>query len=641
MKIAKRLFITLLCLCMVFAMIPFSTTAATDEYAQSLRDAGFPEDYIADLCELHDLHPNWKFVADNITQLSRDYGTSKAYTWDYVIQRETDDTRSEPNNIIWETTTDPAYVVDFVKVESGHWYWASDAAVKFFMDPRNFLNEYDIFQFEKLGFNEGMTEDVVEQILEGTFMSHAVIPDPGNTQTYASFIIEVARSLDLSAIQIAARLRLEQGVEGTNPLISGTCGNVIWDHYRNKTDNAPSSGYTESELKSYNGYYNYFNMDAAGEGYFYIRLNGMKEAKENGWTTRKAAISGGAAKYKARYIDQFQYTPYYFKYNVHAGAAYRNFWGQYMQDVAGSWKDGRTMQKAYRNHTQLDEERVFHIPVYEGRPTQVCTDPGSDFKVTETFRNCFDNPSIGVKDGAAKFSATAELGGTFRVDGWSLHTEGVYLFQYSVDGNYFRDIPTKIRDDVTNGNPDYTAETNTNSFSYDLILDDIKAAGDHNVVIRGVTMLGNRYLVADIDLKVVEVYNDIEVSAPGSNITIDKTTSKVTGITAGTDVSEFIGALSKGTILNKNGAKVTNGILASGYKLASYDSTGAVREEYTVIVKNDVFGDGVVNSKDIIMSKYLNSASSSDGYKEAADSDKDGMLSSSEIDGIASEIIKN
>ncbi len=639
MKSVKRIFVTVLCLCMVFTAIPFTTTAATDKYAQSLREAGFPEDYIEDLCELHDLHPNWTFVADNITQLSRDYGTSKVYTWDYVIQRETDDTRAEPNNIIWETTTDTAYVVDFVKVESGHWYWASDAAVKFFMDPRNFLNEYDIFQFEKLGFNEGMTEAVVERILEGTFMYKTVIPDPGNTQTYASYIVEVARNLDLSAIQIASRLRMEQGVDGTNPLISGKCGDVIYQHYVNKTDNAPASGYTEAGLKSYNGYYNYFNMDAAGEGYFYIRLNGMKEAKENGWTTRKAAISGGAAKYRARYIEQFQYTPYYFKYNVHAGAAYRNFWGQYMQDVAGSWKDGRTMQKAYRADTKLDEARTFHIPVYEGRPTQVCTDPGNDYRIQETYRTCFDNPSIGVKNSSVKITDTANYNGTYTIDGWSLHTEGVYLFQYSVDGDYFRDIPMFSRDDVTAGNPDYTASSNVNAFRYDIPLSGF-SAGYHNIVIRGVTSLGNRYHIADIDLTINEVYEDV-APAPDSSFIFDKTDSTVIGISAGTDVSEFIGALNKGAVFNKNGVQVTNGVLASGYKLYSYDGTGAVREEYTVIVENDVYGDGVVNSKDIIMSKLLNQSAKENGYTKAADADGDGKLSSAEIDGIASEIVKN
>ncbi len=634
MKLAKRLFAVLLCAVTVFAAIPFAVTATTDEYAQSLRDAGFPEDYIDKLCELHDLHPNWKFIPDNITQLSRDYGTSSEYTWDYVIAQETAD---DENNIIWETTTDAAYVIDFTPVESGHWYRASVDAVKFFMDPRNFLNEYDIFQFEKLGYNDSMTVPVVESILNGTFMYDTVIPDEGNTQKYSEYIIEVAKELDLSAIQIASRLRMEQGVDGTNPLISGTCGTTLYEYYTTGSEGAPSTGYTEAELKVYDGYYNYFNMDAWGTGHFEIYLRGMNEAVENGWTTRKAAISGGAAKFKARYIDNYQYTPYYFKYNVHAGAADRNFWGQYMQAVDGSWDDGRSMQKAYRNHTLLDNEHIFYIPVYEGMPTAVCEDPGTEYRVSETYRVCIDTPSVGMLGEAAKITDEASFNGTYYVDGWSVHTEGVYIFQYSVDGGSFLTLPGSMRADVTTANSDYTHYTTVNAFNHSIPLEGL-AVGTHNIVIRGVTELGNRYLIADITLNVTEKYEEITVNSADSNMTLDKTDYTLTGITAGTDAITLMDNLSGGKLLDKEGNEISSGILVSGLKLCGYDSTGTVRETYTVIVKNDVYADGVVNSKDVLMSKILNTDPTADGYVKAADTDGDGTVSASELKELATQV---
>ncbi len=264
MKRLKRLLGAVLCICTVLTVIPcISAEAATDAYAQSLRDEGFPDDYVELLCDLHDLHPAWVFKADKITELSREHKTSTPYTWNYVKYMEYD--YVESRNLIspYYAQKEPAYSKNENKYDSGI-YPASEACVEFFLDPRNFLNEYDVFQFEVLEYNDSMTPELLESTLSGTFMANTVIPGDDNTEklTYAEYIVQIAQELNLSALQIASRLRNEQGVAGTNPLISGTCGDNLWELYSEQAENAPTTGYNETQLKSYNGYYNFFNMDA-------------------------------------------------------------------------------------------------------------------------------------------------------------------------------------------------------------------------------------------------------------------------------------------------------------------------------------------------------------------------------------------
>ena len=58
---------------------------------------------------------------------------------------------------IWQTNT-------WKQWEPG-WAGASEETVRYYMDPRNFLNENDIFMFESLTYEKYQEEDVVERRL--------------------------------------------------------------------------------------------------------------------------------------------------------------------------------------------------------------------------------------------------------------------------------------------------------------------------------------------------------------------------------------------------------------------------------------------------------------------------------------------
>ncbi len=390
--------VTVLC---VFAS-PVSVLAenAEDEaYMQSLKDKGFPDDYLNSLLALHKTYKDWTFEPLLITEISRQQGKESEYTWDYVVYQEYDAeikrnlcSRSESSYRDFSHTT---------LYDSG-WYKASRAAVEYEMDPRNFLTEKSIFRFLELSWADGITLDAVKAAVSGTFMENATLDGEYSDTTYAEFFYNTGKEVGVNPVFLASRIRQEQGT-GKSPLITGACGDKMWYYYDNgsgkysKTDengnliNAPTSGFTLAESKKYNGYYNYFNMGSSGTGYFQIFTGGMNEAIEGtpvmasewggnpSWNTRWKALYGGSLKVKEKYISIYQNIPYLQKFNVDARSS-KNFWGQYMQNVTAATSEGNTMYRSYAENGFLDTAISFLIPVYEGMPKNKCPLPdGSEF----------------------------------------------------------------------------------------------------------------------------------------------------------------------------------------------------------------------------------------------------------------------
>lgn len=369
-----------------------SESAEDAAYRKSLMDAGFPEDYARKLTKLHKQHPLWTFVPLDVTGLS-----NGKYTWDYVIYMEAEE--SPKRNLV---ANSEAYITmrdfsNFNLYDSG-WWKASTAAVEYMMDPRNFLDEKQIFQFYDLSWSDTVTLAAVEAALSGTFMANAKLDDIYSDMTYAEYFMKIGKELGASPVYLAAKVRNEQGVNGTSPLISGVCGDKLWYYYSNKITgsdggkliNAPTSGHSEASLKAYNGYYNYFNIGASGTGYFSIYLGGMKEAQkgteskaaewgsDGAWNTRWKALYGGAYSATEKYIKDYQNTSYLQKFNVDARSS-RNFWGQYMQNLHGAHSAASTFYKSFKENSMLDLPYTFQIPVYKGMPVECPYPDGTGF----------------------------------------------------------------------------------------------------------------------------------------------------------------------------------------------------------------------------------------------------------------------
>ena len=175
--------------------------------------------------------------------------------WESVIYSQLQDGKS----LVYKTLPDWAKNGLY---DTGNWYYATEAAVKVYMDPRNSLSEDAIFQFEQLTYNEeNHTLDAIRAFLNNTFMNDSK-PLPGqndqSTMTFAELFWNLGKEevRNVSPFHLAARVLQEQG-QGNSALISGT-------------------------YPGYEGYYNFFNIGATGNTDQKVIESGLQYAKEHG-----------------------------------------------------------------------------------------------------------------------------------------------------------------------------------------------------------------------------------------------------------------------------------------------------------------------------------------------------------------------
>ena len=140
MLLKKDKFILFLSIIIFGICLIFSTNVQASTKKEGIDS--FPESYKPYLRELLKKHPNWKFTA-LYTNLD----------WNYVINCENQFGKNlVPKNYsdAWKNTTPGQYNIE---VDKG-WVDSSRNAVEYCMDPRNFLNEVRIFQFETLSYDE-------------------------------------------------------------------------------------------------------------------------------------------------------------------------------------------------------------------------------------------------------------------------------------------------------------------------------------------------------------------------------------------------------------------------------------------------------------------------------------------------------
>ena len=187
---------------------------ANDNFEASI--AGFPESYKASLRALHVAHPNWVFVPQITNVDWNTFISEEMLPERSLVPRSMDDAYKGKQSWAYNPQTGEYYGL------SGYnWVQASQTAVEYYADPRNFLSERDIFQFELLTYNSTYQNEAgVEAILSGTFMSHTMMPD--DIVTYGKAFCLAGAQTNVSPYMLAARAKQEQGVAGTSPLISGT-----------------------------------------------------------------------------------------------------------------------------------------------------------------------------------------------------------------------------------------------------------------------------------------------------------------------------------------------------------------------------------------------------------------------------------
>ena len=251
-----------------------------------------------------------------------------------------------------------------MEVDAG-WVDCSRQAVEYTMDPRNFLNEVRIFQFETLSFEEATsTKSTIEKILYGTEFYNKKVDYYNSSgalistnSLYSDLILSAGRTSRVSSLHLASRIKQEVGPFLSHSSISGT-------------------------VDGFKGLYNFYNIGAtsSSEPMGAIK-NGLQYAKDGKgmssdkkakylipWDNKEKAITGGAIFIGESYINVGQNTIYLQKFDVNDDRKGTLFTHQYMTNVLAPYSEGKSTYNGYKNGNILNSNLSFLIPVYENMP---------------------------------------------------------------------------------------------------------------------------------------------------------------------------------------------------------------------------------------------------------------------------------
>lgn len=336
----------------------------------------FPTSYQPYLRELAKKHPNWKFKA-LYTNLD----------WTYVINEENVYGKNlVPKNYSdnWKNTTPGQYNVE---IDSG-WVDSSRQSVEYCMDPRNFLNEVRIFQFEALSYEAHTNNlDGIEKILYGTeFYNTKVsyLDSNGNTinmnEKYSDLILRGGQTSLVSPYHLASRIKQEVGPFLSHSSISGN-------------------------VEGFKGLYNFYNIGATSspEPMGAIK-NGLRYARDGKgasetlkdkylipWNNKEKSITGGGIFIGSSYINVGQNTIYLQKFDVNDDRNGDLFTHQYMTNVLAPYSESRSTYNGYQKSGLLDSSMTFIIPVYNNMPSIPMQSPNintNDFEQDNTKVYC-------------------------------------------------------------------------------------------------------------------------------------------------------------------------------------------------------------------------------------------------------------
>lgn len=314
---------------------PVTYTYSDDtKFEESIK--AFPDSYKPYLRVLHAMHPNWAFKIDKT-----------GLNWETAAEAESQKGTSAISylypSLIFKDSSNPNGIV----VDGSSWYAPAKDAVKYYMDPRNFLNEKNIFMFETLSYDVNQDSSVSE-ILKGSFMSGS-FTEGDVTKTYAAAFIEAAKTANVSSIHLASRALQEMGY----------------------TMSSAASG----TVAGYEGIYNFYNIGAYSGADNYLK--GLEYAKNAGWNSRQRAITGGAQVIGQNYIVKGQDTIYFQKFNVSGNRKLNAYTHQYMTNIMAPYSESSSIYDSYKSSNRLNSSITFTIPVYDNMPATA-------FKVTST-----------------------------------------------------------------------------------------------------------------------------------------------------------------------------------------------------------------------------------------------------------------
>lgn len=592
-------------------------------------------------------YPGYQTLIENLKAKYPNWQFKILYTgldWNQVIKNETsaDHGRSliyytKTGSWICSTCGDTAY-------DTGKWRCASETAVSYYMDPRNWINEDYIFQFEELSYDsDTQTLAGVEKILasapwaQGTAITYTATD--GTTQTiqksYAQVIMEAAQEADISPYHLASRIVLEQG--------------------KKSTPGSTASGTYEG----YKGYYNFCNISASGGTSAAVIVNALTYAKNENWTNPELSIKGGAKFIAKSYIAVGQSTLYLQKFDVDNSDG-KLYYHQYMANVGAASTECLSVKQSYSELGMINNSFTFVIPVYENMPEAPCASPDSISIVTQ---------NVEITGTDVKVRSAPSLVGTevarlnkgdiiLRIECSATEIDGYYwdkvVLSTGAKGYIARKYLKQI-DDVTNCNTQAFANTSVNLRN---------GPGTLETTIVATLIKGQSVTIIEKDkYNDLNGYNWVRVKlANGTQGYIanqylsegsegNGNNYKIATINCQDNSSVFVRSepSTSGSVVVslKKGTQVTitqeNAAVANGYtwdKIVTSDGLeGYVANKYlnkgnnnnqTTTNKNDIDGNGVVNSKDLYdIIRFLQQNANS--YSQGYDINQDNRVNSADL----------
>lgn len=365
-KMRYRVIIAMLVLSIITSTIDFKQVKAqiNSNLPVSYIDDNFPASYMPYINALKAKHPNWTFKA-----------VHTGLDWNTVLSHE-----------CYEVNDGISLVEDIYSEEwkrdgqnyykDGNYVTASKGAVAYVLDPRNFINENGIFQFEALRYVDGVqTVDAVQSVLAATPMGSTYKNQykyygewKNLDKSYAQIIHELSSQVGINPVHIASRIRQENsGDIVNNRLINGDYG-----------------------------VYNFYNIGAYDSSSGSALSNGVKRAQNEGWTSVPAGLLGGINYIYNNYVKWGQNTIYFERFDVNnPGTAQWLLGTGYMTNIFGPKNEALITYNAYSGAGLLESNFIFDIPVYENMPNEPVTVPlqGDVYFTPDNTRVYLDDPS--------------------------------------------------------------------------------------------------------------------------------------------------------------------------------------------------------------------------------------------------------
>ena len=399
-----------------------------------LQQQGFPESYKPALRQLHADFPNWIFTVDRIN-----------LDFNYAVNGELEGARTLVNasSISSYKSTDLGkydYTTSkWTNFDGASWVAASEEVTRYYMDPRNFLYDPYIFQFEEQTFDPYIHSlDALKEMVRGTFLegvieteglstNNTIVPNisggynatmatpgggityssnngtsniitapvgtrggPGTISAYSNVIIPSGTNPNLSANIAGAETEafrytyLPKGVFTYSDVLYNACSQVGANPYVIAAMILQEQGVKGSDSISgtnarFPNTYNYGNINSYASNGLSAIENGLKYASSTGSYNRpwNTREKGiyGVCDFYANSYIKDGQDTFYYKKWNVKGANIFNH--QYMTNVTGAALEGQVYASAYTEHMK-NSIHEFKIPVYNNMPETPAPLPTKD-----------------------------------------------------------------------------------------------------------------------------------------------------------------------------------------------------------------------------------------------------------------------